>query len=65
MDSAVSIAVLSKKRSSSRILNRVVKRFATLKLAWSVAATFAFVRSERNPADGPSRHRYAAKTKHC
>ena len=55
LDSAVTIAVLAKKRSSSHVLHRVVRRYAALELAASVHMVFGFVRSDHNPADAPSR----------
>lgn len=55
LDSIVSLAVLSKKRSSSHQLNRVVKRYDALELASSASGAFGFARSEKNPADRSSR----------
>ena len=64
LDSGVTIGVLNKKRSSSRQLNRVIKRFDVLELASAIQCSFGFVRSERNPADKPSRVRYRTVKKH-
>jgi hypothetical protein len=55
MDSSVSLAVLTKKRSSSHQLNRVTKRYNAVELAASMNGFFGFVTSESNPADAPSR----------
>ncbi len=56
LDSAVSIAVLSKKRSSSFQLHRVVRRINARELASGSHVAYAFVRSADNPADAPSRN---------
>ena len=55
VDSQVSIAVLTKKRSSSRVLQRVIRRANALCLAAHLHPVFIYVRSELNPADAPSR----------
>ena len=55
LDSQVSIGVLCKKRSSARVLNRIIKRIDALELAGHIYLLFGFVRSEANPADRPSR----------
>ena len=55
LDSAVSIAVLSKKRSSSYQLHCVVRRINALELTSGSHVADAFVRSADNPADAPSR----------
>ena len=55
LDSFVSIAVLTKRRSSSYRLNRVVKKFAILELATFSSTAFGFTRSHVNPADKGSR----------
>ena len=55
LDSYVALGVLSKKRSSSRRLNTVLRRFDALELAGSMKPYFAYVRSAKNPADRPSR----------
>ena len=55
LDSIVSLSVLSKRRSSSYVLNRVVKRYDALELASSSAGAFGFVRSDKNPSDRASR----------
>ena len=63
LDSAVAIAVLSKKRSSSFQLHRVVRRINALELASGSHVAYAFVRSADNPADAPSRD--ATTPSHC
>ena len=55
LDSAVSIAVLSKKRSSSFQLHRVIRRINALELASGSHVAYAFVRGADSPADAPSR----------
>ena len=55
LDSYVGLGVLAKKRSSSRQLNRVLRRFDALELASGMRPYFAYVRSAKNPADRPSR----------
>ena len=55
LDSQVTIAVSSKKRSSSVMLNHVVRKSACLEIAGDIAPAYGFVRSENNPADEPSR----------
>ena len=54
-DSFVSIAVLSKYRSSSSKLNRVCQPAAAICLAASLYPMFGFCRSDDNPADFGSR----------
>ena len=54
-DSAVAITVLTKKRGTSFLLNRVARKTACLELAGSINVVYAFCRSARNPADAPSR----------
>ena len=58
LDSAVTIGLLTKKRTSSRALNRVVRRFDALELATNCLPVFAFCRSSHNPADAPSRSKF-------
>ena len=55
LDSQVCLAVLVKGRSSSIQLNRILQRLAALLLACDVLALFAYIKSEFNPADLPSR----------
>lgn len=54
-DSQVCISVLVKGRSSSRQLNFVLKKINALVLASGLQVAYAYVRTEHNPADGPSR----------
>ena len=54
-DSQVNIAVMTRKRSSSHVLNLVSRKIAALELASCCSGVFGFVRSAQNPADGPSR----------
>ena len=55
LDSAVSLGVISKRRSSSVRLHRVIRRLNAVELASLSQTVYAFVRSELNPADAPSR----------
>ena len=55
IDSQVCMAALARGRSSSRILNGILRRINALKLASGLSYAFAFVRSADNPADAPSR----------
>ena len=57
-DSQICLAVLTKGRSSSRKLNRILRRIASLCLALNLYPLWAWVESRLNPADEPSR-RYA------
>ena len=57
LDSMVNIGALSKHRSSSRMLNRVVRAFSVLELAMDARGVFGFTSSAKNPADAPSRLR--------
>ena len=54
-DPVVAIRVLTKKRSTSFLLNRVARKIACLELAGSINVVYAFCRSARNLADAPSR----------
>lgn len=54
-DSQVALAVACKGRSSSKVLNRILRRFAALQLAGGVYPLLAWVESHLNPADAPSR----------
>ena len=62
-DSQVVISALSKGRSSSRRLNQLLKRTSSLLLAASLQPSMAYVRSEDNPADRPSRWRVRLRGK--
>ncbi len=54
-DSQICLAVLTKGRSSSRKLNRLLQKICSLCLALNVYPLWAWVESRLNPADGPSR----------
>lgn len=54
-DSQVVLGVVVKGRSSSRQLNRLLRRLAALLVAGGVALVLAWVESHLNPADEPSR----------
>ena len=54
-DSQVCLSVLTKGRSSSRQLNRLLRRIAALCLALDLLPLWAWVESRLNPADEPSR----------
>eukprot|EP00435_Cladocopium_sp_Y103_P043576 s1827_g12.t1 len=54
-DSQVALAVGVKGRSSSRALNRLLRKFAALQVAGGLWPLLAYVESGQNPADGPSR----------
>ena len=54
-DSQVALAVATKGRSSSKSLNRLLRKFAALQIAGGVWPLLAYVESGKNPADGPSR----------
>ena len=56
--SMVALAVVVKGRSSAKVLNRLLRRFAALQLAAGIYPVCGWVESEDNPADEPSR-RYA------
>ena len=55
VDSAVSIGVLVKRRSSAYRLQRVVRKINALELVSGTRLVYGFVRSAVNPADAPSR----------
>ena len=57
-DSQVALATSVKGRSSSRSLNRLLRKFAALQVAAGLYPLLGWVESEDNPADEPSR-RYA------
>eukprot|EP00435_Cladocopium_sp_Y103_P009408 s1897_g2.t1 len=54
-DSQVALAVATKGRSSSRSLNRILRKFAALQVGAGVWPLLAYIESAMNPADGPSR----------
>ena len=54
-DSQVCLAVLTKGRSSSRKVNRLLRRISSLCLALNVYPLWAWIESRLNPADEPSR----------
>ena len=56
-DSQVSLACLLKGRSSSRSINRELKRSVPAHIACGVRPFYGYVRSKRNPADDPTRRR--------
>lgn len=58
-DSQVALAVAVKGRSSSRAINRLLRRFAALQVGGGLYPLLAWIESELNPADEPSR-RHAA-----
>ena len=55
VDSQVALSAMSKHRSSSRVLNRILRRTNAICLASHLRPIFAFIRSEHNPSDWPSR----------
>ena len=55
VDSRVTIGVVTKCRSSSRRLNRIVRRISALCHAAGLAPFFVYIASALNPADAPSR----------
>ncbi len=55
VDSQVALACMSKRRGTSRVLQRVLRRANALSLASGTIPVFCFIRSEHNPADAPSR----------
>ena len=55
LDSMVNIGALSKHRSSSRQLNKVVRAYSALELAMGARGVYGFTSSAKNPADAPSR----------
>ena len=56
-DSQVCISVLVRGRSSSYQLNKTLHRINCLLLASSLSLAFAYIRTDINPADRPSRWR--------
>jgi hypothetical protein len=63
LDSQVCTAILTKGRSSSRKNRCVLRRISALLLACHLFPIYAFVHSEENPADIPSRWQWLAKRK--
>ena len=59
-DSQICLAVLTKGRSSSRKINRILRKIAALCVALNLYPLWAWIASRLNPADGPSR-KYAPK----
>ena len=55
VDSQVALGVFMKRRSSSRLLQRILRRANALCLACNLLPIFIYVRSELNPSDAPSR----------
>ena len=55
-DSQVALSVAVKGRSSSRQINRLLKKYAALQLAGGILPLLAWVESELNPSDAPSRY---------
>ena len=60
-DSQVCISVLAKGRSSSRVMNHLLKKVNALTLATGMQMSLSYVRTDLNPADRPSR--WAGKRK--
>eukprot|EP00438_Fugacium_kawagutii_P012357 Skav200003 [mRNA] locus=scaffold4475:38161:42612:+ [translate_table: standard] len=55
IDSQVALACLVKGRSSSRAINRVLRRSIPEHVSSNVKGHYGYVRSKRNPSDEPSR----------
>jgi hypothetical protein len=55
LDSQAALGVLTKGRSSSKQLNSVMQRIAAVLRGCNIQPLFAWVPSDGNPADGPSR----------
>ena len=55
IDNMVTLSLLAKRRSSSRVLNRILTKLNMLCLASNARPCGAYVRSAANPADRPSR----------
>ena len=53
VDSQVALGIFTKKRTSSRLLQRVIRRANALCLATHLYPVLVYVRSELNPADAP------------
>lgn len=54
-DSMVSVGALAKGRSSSRVLNRQLRRYAAMFVATFIRSVYAWLPTWINPADEPSR----------
>ena len=54
-DSQICLSVLAKGRSSSRKINRILRRICALCLALNLYPLWAWIMSKLNPADAPSR----------
>ena len=57
-DSFICLAIPVKVRTSSRVLQRVVRKIDALVLASSLVPAYGHTRSRYNPADAPSRWRH-------
>ena len=55
-DSQVVLSVSVKGRSSSRRLNKLLRKYAAVQLAGGIFPLVAWIESHLNPADAPSRH---------
>ena len=55
VDSQVALGIFMKRRTSSKMLQRVLRRANAICLASGLLPVFIYVRSELNPADAPSR----------
>ena len=55
LDSQAAISVLAKGRSSSQMLNKLLRRVAGLTIACELRLAYAWCASALNPADEPSR----------
>ena len=55
VDSQVALGIFTKRRTSSRLLQRVIRRANCICLSANLLPVFLYVRSELNPADAPSR----------
>ena len=55
VDPQVALSIFTKNRTSSRLLQRVIRRANALCLAAHIYQVLVYVRSELNPADAPSR----------
>ena len=62
LDTYVALGVLSKRRSSSKQIQRVLRRYDSLELASQCRPFFAYIRSSFNPADRPSRRGPAGRS---
>eukprot|EP00435_Cladocopium_sp_Y103_P007463 s167_g2.t1 len=64
-DSLVCLHTMSRGRSSSRKLRRVVCRLNAVMLAAGVSPVFGYVHTDLNPADKPSRWKIRTKFRKC